>query len=208
MSSFGQEHAEQVLNSILDTFSSYDKLNVFLYSDGIRPLVGCFNDVLVPGSPQYIEAFRLASKNVKFDGEGDIIKAYSHSFELLKKYRELRNSGETGGDSSQAIILITSEIEDDLKEVFDKSNKVQDKNDTNIPVRLFTYLLDDNDLSDINVRKIAACENRGYFSHIQREEDIQLEVFKYLDTFARPLVLNGAEHPVGWTTIVRFFYFC
>lgn len=207
MTTFGQEHAAKVLNSILDTFTSHDKLNVVLYSEEIKPLLSCFNNTLVPGSPEYIEAFKSGIKSLEFDGDRDLIKAYNQSFELLKQYRAKRNSGDLESDStSQAIVLITSEIDEELKEVFDKYNKIEDKNNTNIPVRLFTFLLDDDDLSDIDDRKSYSCGNRGYFSHIQREEDIQQEIFNYLDAFARPLVLDGSEHPVSWTTIVSFLF--
>lgn len=208
MSAFGKDHAEKVLNSILDTFTSHDRLNVILYSEGIKPLVDCFSDVLVSGAPEYIEAFRQASKNVEYDGDGDLKEAYSHSFKLLKQYRELRSSGDIGSESSQAIILITSELAKDFKNyAVDEFNEIGNENKVKALVRLFTYLLNDDDLSDTDARKTAACENRGYFGQIQREEDIQGQVFKYLEAIARPLVLDGTDHPVGWTTIVGFLWF-
>lgn len=207
MSTFAQEHAGTVLQKILDTFTSHDRVNVFLYAEKLVSLVESFNEALVPAAPEYVKAFKDKVGEIKFDEDGDIGQVYAYSLELLKRARESRNVNESGNHVNQAIILITSEIDEDLDEVINKYNKFEGDDSTNVPVRLFTYVLDEDELSNINELESAACKNRGHFSLIRSDNEIDKEIFKYLEAFTRPLVLQGDEHPAAWTTLVSLFVF-
>ncbi|RZC35512.1 Cache 1 and/or VGCC alpha2 domain containing protein [Asbolus verrucosus] len=44
-----------------------------------------------------------------------------------------------------------------------------------------------------------SCFNRGYYSHVQALEQVQVSVLKYINVIARPLVLQDKQRPISWT---------
>lgn len=190
--------AKLTIKSLLDTFSNNDFFNIYTFSANVTPLVSCFKDELVQATPENIDVFNNQMSFFKelIDGyanETAIENATIVAFDLLKKYRDLRNCDEN--PCNQAIMLITDNIQGNFTETFQKHNRL---NGTRAPVRIFTYLLG-KDQSNVAEMKSIACSNRGAFSHIQTLDEVQEKVLDYVSTIALPLVLQGVKHPPTWT---------
>lgn len=113
---------------------------------------------------------------------------------FLIQVRERKKCTVDNADCNQAIMIVTDGVSDDPKPIIEKYNLMN--NGSNIPVRIFTYLIGkeviNRDLVDI------ACNNRGYYTQIQALEQVRQSVFQYIPVIARPLVLKG-DHPISWT---------
>jgi voltage-dependent calcium channel alpha-2/delta-4 len=101
--------AQLTIKSLLDTFSNNDFVNIFIYSSGVGELVPCFKDVLVQATPENIEVFNDAVKNLEPEGHANVTYALEAAFQLLEKYRSYRKCNETN-TCNQAIMLITDGV--------------------------------------------------------------------------------------------------
>lgn len=193
--------AQLTIKSILDTFSNNDFVNIYLFSNGTRPMVECFDGSLVQATPENIEVFNQAAKYMKQQGytnEANVTNALQLAFGLLKKYRDIRECADSALGCNQAIMFITDGVVSSFTETLKVLNKDDAKNETHKPVRIFSYLLGNEKFDATEIREMA-CRNRGNFSHIQTLDQVQGEVLKYVSNIAAPLVLQAEDHPPTWT---------
>lgn len=199
MQGFRNFVAQNTVRSILDTFSNNDFINIFNYSSDVSEVVPCFGENLVQATPENIEVFNKEVQGIEAEGYANVTKAFIKAFEVLRRYREVRECNQTETGCNQAIMLITDGVPGNLTEVFNDYNRIDLGNGTyQTPVRIFTYLLG-KEVTKVREIQWMACLNRGYYSHIQTLDEIQEEVLKYVSVIALPLVLQSVDHPPTWT---------
>nr|CAI5832359.1 unnamed protein product [Callosobruchus analis] len=180
--------------NILDTFSNNDYVNVLNYSSKTNYTIPCFQDMLVQATKENINVFKDAISALEPEGKTNLAQALEVAFDLLAKYRHKRGCEEDSSSCNQAIMVITDDVNGNLTDVVYKYNRFG----SNIPVRIFTYLIG-KEVSNVAEGKWLSCANRGYFTHVQSLEQVTEAVLQYITVIARPLVLQGEEHPVSWT---------
>lgn len=185
--------ARHVVESILDTLTSNDFVNIFTFSDELREVVECFGDTLVQANMANVRELKLALHNIETSELANFTAAFNRAFELLERYRTDR----TGACCNQAIMLVSDGLPYPIDEVFETWNW-QDK--PYIPVRVFSYLIG-REVADITDIKKIACDNQGYYVHLSTFAEVREEVGKYVPVIARPLVLNKTHHPVVFSQL-------
>ncbi|VEN50274.1 unnamed protein product, partial [Callosobruchus maculatus] len=180
--------------NILDTFSNNDYVNVLNYSSKTNYTIPCFQDMLVQATKENINVFKDAISALEPEGKTNLAQALEVAFDLLAKYRHKRGCEEDSSSCNQAIMVITDDVNGNLTDAVYKYNRFG----SNIPVRIFTYLIG-KEVSNVAEGKWLSCANRGFFTHVQSLEQVTEAVLQYITVIARPLVLQGEEHPVSWT---------
>ncbi|CAB3365530.1 Hypothetical predicted protein [Cloeon dipterum] len=189
--------ARLVAHSLLDTFTSNDFVTVLAFSDTVKTPIPCFQDMLIQATKENVQALKEAIDNVPIEGYGNFTIAFSAAFQLLESYRDGR--GREGCEScNQAIMLITDGVPSNLTEVFETYNRFNETGEMQIPVRVFTYLLG-KEVTNVREIQWMACLNRGWYTHMQSLEEVREEALRYLNVIARPMVLQGDQHPVVWS---------
>jgi voltage-dependent calcium channel alpha-2/delta-3 len=117
--------------------------------------------------------------------------AMTRAFEALSDYRHV------GANCNQAIMLISDGLPISVDDVFETYNW---REKPNIPVRVFTYLIG-REVPDVKNIKDMACNNRGFYVHINTLAEVREQVIEYIPVMARPLVLNRTHHPIIWSQI-------
>ncbi|KAL2093911.1 hypothetical protein ACEWY4_011223 [Coilia grayii] len=179
--------AKHTINTILDTLGENDFVNVIAYTDYVRYVEPCFKGTLVQADLDNREHFKLLVNELHVKGEGKVDKALKEAFKVL-------NEASTKGQGSlcnQAIMLITDGAMEDFQSVFEEFNWPDKK------VRVFTYLIGRDMTFASNVKWIA-CNNKGYYTHINTLADVQENVMEYLHVLSRPMVIDH-DHDIIWT---------
>ncbi|KAJ8926857.1 hypothetical protein NQ314_020708, partial [Rhamnusium bicolor] len=198
MEGMGHHIGSLTVSSILETFSNNDFINVLNYSSTTNYTIPCFENTLVQATKENIEIFRRAIELLEPDGKTRLGQALEVAFKLLEKYREKRGctGNSTNTNCNQAIMIITDGVNRNDSDIVMKYNYFN--NGSNIPVRIFTYLVG-KEVDNAQELKWISCHNRGYYTHVQTLEQVTASVFQYISVVARPLVLQGTDHPVSWT---------
>lgn len=185
--------ARHVVESILDTLTSNDFVNIFTFSDEIKEVVECFGDQLVQANMANIRELKLALNGIETAELANFSAAFVKAFEILHDYRSSR----TGACCNQAIMLVSDGLPyplDDIMEIWNWQEKPF------IPVRVFSYLIG-REVADITDMKKVACDNLGYYVHLSTFAEVREEVIQYIPVVARPLVLNRTHHPVVFSQL-------
>jgi voltage-dependent calcium channel alpha-2/delta-4 len=189
--------ARHTIKNLLETFSNNDFINILSYSNVTKgSIIPCFSDILVQATPDNINAFNEAVKELTPELYGNVTIALDAAFTLLEQYRTIRKCNESSTGCNQAIMLITDGVPGNATEIFQKYNEFG--SNKTAPVRVFTYLLG-KEVTKVKEIQLYACLNRGHYSHIQTIDEISGEVLKYVNVIAAPLVLQKLEHPPTWT---------
>ncbi|XP_044742062.1 voltage-dependent calcium channel subunit alpha-2/delta-3 [Chrysoperla carnea] len=213
------------VSSILDTLSNNDYVNIFSFNNDTYDLIDCYSDRLIQATFENINHLKDAVKSITktdLNSTTNFQIAFQKAFEILKEYREMRNCNNEQNNNlqscNQLIMLITDGVPSNLTEIYSIYNRVHynasadnmtadtmnttTSNNTNymslIPVRIFTYLIG-KEVTKVREIQWLACLNRGYYVHIEDLEEVDEQVLKYIPVIARPLVLQGIEHPTTWT---------
>lgn len=106
-------------------------------------------------------------------------------------------SSRNGAQCNQAIMLVSDGFPYYNKDLFEHATWI---NITQVPVRVFTFLVgvEVEEYEVLNIKRIA-CENRGYYVHLDTIQEVREEVLNYIGVMARPLVLYGQHHPIVWS---------
>ncbi|XP_053487207.1 voltage-dependent calcium channel subunit alpha-2/delta-4 isoform X2 [Ictalurus furcatus] len=209
--------AKHTINTILDTLGENDFVNIIAvgrlypfqeplqgvtftehlviiyvlfilqYTDYVQYVEPCFQGTLVQADLDNREHFRLLVEDLQVKGEGKVKKAMKESFWVLN---EATANGQ-GSLCNQAIMLITDGAMEDFQSVFEEFNWPERK------VRVFTYLIGRDMTFAENVKWIA-CNNKGYYTHINTLADVQENVMEYLHVLSRPMVIDH-DHDIIWT---------
>ncbi|XP_018322592.1 voltage-dependent calcium channel subunit alpha-2/delta-3 isoform X2 [Agrilus planipennis] len=181
---------------ILETFSNNDYVNILNFSKTADYLVPCFKDMLAQATQENIQVFKQFMSTLDPCDKADLNIAMEKSFLLLEKYREQRGCVGNSSSCNQAIILITDGVAGNMSQLINKYNNFY--NGSVIPVRIFVYLIG-NEVTNEQEAKWMACNNRGYYSQVEALEQVSESVYEYIPVIARPLVLQGDDHPISWT---------
>jgi voltage-dependent calcium channel alpha-2/delta-3 len=195
--------ARHIVENILDTLTPNDFVNIFTFSDMLRDVVDCFGDTLVQANSANIRAIKESLHRIETNELANFSAAMTRAFETLNDYRV------TGANCNQAIMLISDGLPITVDDVFELYNW---REKPNIPVRVFTYLIG-REVPDVKNIKDMACNNRGFYVHINTLAEVREQVLEYIPVMARPLVLNRTHHPIIWSQIyadvvVRFLWNC
>ncbi|XP_076025867.1 voltage-dependent calcium channel subunit alpha-2/delta-4-like [Genypterus blacodes] len=179
--------AKHTINTILDTLGENDFVNVIAYTDYVRYVEPCFKGTLVQADLDNREHFKVLVEELHVKGEAKITYAMKEAFKILN---EVRLKGQ-GSMCNQAIMLITDGAMEDFQSVFEEFNWPERR------VRVFTYLIG-REMTFAQNCKWIACNNKGYYTHINTLADVQENVMEYLHVLSRPMVINH-DHDIIWT---------
>ncbi|KAF5282678.1 hypothetical protein FQA39_LY17510 [Lamprigera yunnana] len=185
-----------IVNTILQTLSNNDYINVMNYSESVDYLIPCFEGMLVQATEENIKVILDALPQLDPTNRSNVDTALIGAFDLLKSYREIRNCDENHRLCNQAIMLISDGIPSNLSDITEEYNRLD--NGSSIPIRIFTYLVG-KEPAHLEESMWIACTNRGYHCHVDALEQVTQAVYKYVMVLARPLVLQGTMHPLSWT---------
>uniref|UniRef100_A0A8D8S0Y7 Voltage-dependent calcium channel subunit alpha-2/delta-3 n=1 Tax=Cacopsylla melanoneura TaxID=428564 RepID=A0A8D8S0Y7_9HEMI len=192
-----REIARHVINDLLDTLGNNDYVNVLKFTQNATEVEPCFADILVQANLANIRTLKIGVEKV---GDANNIANFSVAFKRAFQILELARINKTGADCNQAIMVVTDGASENYKEVFEEWNWRGQNDSTQWPVRVFTYLVG-KEVADYRDVKWMACANKGYYVHLSTLAEVRDQILSYVPVMARPLVLQGKEHPIVWTPI-------
>ena len=77
--------AQLAINLMLDTFSNYDYINLYNFSEHVYPIVDCFKDTLVRATPNNIKIFKENIDYVHLEGHENFTKAFNTVIDVFDK---------------------------------------------------------------------------------------------------------------------------
>ncbi|XP_043273923.1 voltage-dependent calcium channel subunit alpha-2/delta-3 isoform X3 [Venturia canescens] len=199
MTGKNKEIAKHVVDNILDTLGNNDYVNIITFSNVTLEVVPCFNGTLVQANLANLRELKEAILELKTDQIANFSLVLNYAFELLEQFREEKE----GAMCNQAIMLVTDGVPFNFKEIFQRYNwreRPDEPDKADMPVRVFTYLIG-REVADVREVKWMACANRGYYVHLSSYPEVREKVLNYVPVMARPLVLNGKDHPTIWTPV-------
>ncbi|KAI8121435.1 voltage-dependent calcium channel subunit alpha-2/delta-3 isoform X4 [Lucilia cuprina] len=185
--------AKHVVNTILDTLGTNDFVNIFTFSDKVKPVVGCFEDTLVQANLGNIRELKEGIELVKTVSIANFSAALTKAFEVLEQFKTEQH----GAQCNQAIMIVSDGAPFSYEEIFETYNW---QNLPYKPVRVFTYLIG-KEVADVKDIKWMACANQGFYVHLSDTAEVREMVLNYIPVMARPLVLGRHDHPVVWTQV-------
>ncbi|KAF2881973.1 hypothetical protein ILUMI_24201 [Ignelater luminosus] len=187
--------ASLVVNTILDTLSNNDYVNVMNFSEEVNYMVPCFENQIIQATEENIVILKDSLKTLEPERKSLLDIGLQEAFKLLHKYRKIRKCLGKSKYCNQAIMLVTDGIPNNVSTIINEYNRIA--NESSIPIRIFTFLVG-KEASHLSDSIWIACSNRGFHSHVDALEQVTASVYKYIMVFARPLVLNGSN-PLSWT---------
>ncbi|XP_065211724.1 voltage-dependent calcium channel subunit alpha-2/delta-3-like isoform X3 [Planococcus citri] len=190
-----REIARHTINTILETLSPNDFVNIIHFNNDSRPLVRCFNDSLVQANVLTIRKLKLGVENMmNATNLANFTKALQKAFTVLESHRR----DKLASMCNQAIMLITDGVPDSYIEIFKKFNW-KNSTESPFPVRVFTYLIG-RDGADFRETKWMACANKGFYVQLNTISEVKEQVLNYINVLARPLVLTKLRK-FAWTSL-------
>ncbi|XP_018325617.1 voltage-dependent calcium channel subunit alpha-2/delta-3 isoform X2 [Agrilus planipennis] len=180
--------AKSTTEAILDTLSNNDFVNVLKFSDTVEEIMPCFRNLLVQANNENVQNLKDSLGSLSLESGSNFTSALVAGFEILHKY----NRTGQGCQCNQAIMLISSAPPSSYKEIFKIYNW------PHRPVRVFTYLVGSSGTS--SEMHWMACENKGYYTRINRYDQIKHKVLHYIEVMARPMVMYQNDHPIQWSS--------
>ncbi|XP_049817631.1 voltage-dependent calcium channel subunit alpha-2/delta-3 isoform X1 [Aethina tumida] len=180
--------ARATAEAILDTLSDNDFVNVYKFSDITEETLPCFKDKLVQANNENVRWLKDSLDNFKAENIANFTSALVTGFEILHKY----NRTGQGCQCNQAIMLITDGLASTYRDI------IRLYNFPHRPVRIFTYLVG-KDTSSASEMHWMACANKGYYTKINKVEEVKEKVLHYIEVMARPMVMYQNDHPIQWT---------
>lgn len=132
-------------------------------------MVPCFNNTLVQANLANVRELKQAISDLETVNIANFTLALITAFELLESFRT------EGAECNQAIMLITDGVPYNYNEIFKTYNWKNQDTPTDMPVRVFTYLIG-REVADTREVNWMACANRGYYVHLCTPAEVREEV--------------------------------
>ncbi|XP_035710380.1 voltage-dependent calcium channel subunit alpha-2/delta-3 isoform X2 [Folsomia candida] len=187
-----REIGRHVVQTILDTLTENDYVNVLNFTDKTSPLVPCYKDGLIQATLENVREFKVALDQDRTREMANFTAALNAAYSMLEKHRDLNRSD--SANCNEAIMLITDGLPDLFSEIFDPHNE-----ELLGRTRVFTYLIGRDVTETAEILSIA-CSNKGYFAHVTTIGQVEEQVVKYLAVMSRPMVMANV-HTVSWTNV-------
>lgn len=181
------------VNSILDTFSNNDYINILNFSTTVDCIVPCFKGQLIQATRENIMMFKYAVKLLEANQKSSLVEALIEAFKILKQvstylkllalfysilmqYREIRGCSESSRDCNQAIMIVTDGVPRNMSSILREYNLLRYSN--SIPVRIFAYLIG-KEATNLDELTWMACANRGRCQSFLKKEQVVFLILGY-----------------------------